>query len=208
MNQKNSLGLNSCFLDLNDPMDLFKVWMDEAKKTEPNDPNALALGTSDQKNFPSIRMVLLKGFNKDGFVFYTNLNSQKGDQLKNNPKAAMCFHWKSLLRQVRINGIVNQVSNEVANKYYNTRGYESRIGAWASKQSSILKNRDELLNSIEEYKKKYNNKNKVPRPNHWSGWNLTPSSIEFWLDGDSRIHERLKYIKNENGSWNKLLLSP
>ena len=208
MNQKNLLGLNSCFLDLNDPMDLFKVWMDEAKKTEPNDPNALALGTSDQKNFPSIRMVLLKGFNKDGFVFYTNLNSQKGDQLKNNPKAAMCFHWKSLLRQVRINGIVNQVSNEVANKYYNTRGYESRIGAWASKQSSILKNRDELLNSIEEYKKKYNNKDKVPRPNHWSGWNLTPSSIEFWLDGDSRIHERLKYIKNENGSWNKLLLSP
>jgi len=208
MNQKNSLGLNNCFLDKNDPVDLFKVWMNEAIKTELNDPNAVALGTSDQNNSPSIRMVLLKDFNKDGFVFYTNLNSQKGNELRNNPKAAMCFHWKSLLRQVRINGVVKKVSDEIADEYYNTRGYESRIGAWASKQSSILSNRDKLLNSIEEYKKKYDNKNEVPRPDHWSGWNLTPSSIEFWLDGDSRIHERLKYIKNEEGNWTKSLLSP
>ena len=208
MNQKNSLGLNNCFLDKNDPIDLFEVWMNEAKKTEPNDPNAVALGTSDQNNSPSIRMVLLKDFNKNGFVFYTNLNSQKGNELKNNPKAAMCFHWKSLLRQIRINGVVQKVSNEVADEYYNTRGYESRIGAWASKQSSILNNRDELLNSIEEYKKKYNNKNEVPRPDHWSGWNLIPTSIEFWLDGDSRIHERLKYIKDDEGNWIKSLLSP
>jgi pyridoxamine 5'-phosphate oxidase len=208
MNQKNSLGLNSCFLDINDPIELFRAWMIQAKKTEPNDPNALALGTSDQNNFPSIRMVLLKDFNKDGFIFYTNLNSQKGNELKNNPKAAMCFHWKSLLRQVRISGVVNKVSNEVADNYYNTRGYESRIGAWASKQSSILKNRDELLKSIEEYKKKYNNETKVPRPEYWSGWNLTPSTIEFWLNGDSRVHERLKYTKDENGKWNKSLLSP
>ena len=208
MNQKNSLGLNNCFLDKNDPIDLFKVWINEAKKTEPNDPNAVALGTSDQNHSPSIRMVLLKDFNKDGFVFYSNLNSQKGNELKNNPKTAMCFHWKSLLRQVRINGTVKKVSNKVADEYYNTRGYESRIGAWASKQSSILNNRDELLNSIEEYKKKYDNKNEVPRPNHWSGWNLTPSSIEFWLDGDSRIHERLKYIKDKADNWAKSLLSP
>ena len=208
MNQKNSLGLNNCFLDKNDPIDLFEVWMNEAIKTELNDPNAVALGTSDQNNSPSIRMVLLKDFNKDGFVFYTNLNSQKGNELKNNPKAAMCFHWKSLLRQVRINGTVKKVSNKVADEYYNSRGYESRIGAWASKQSSILSNRNELLNSIEEYKKKYDNKNEVPRPDHWSGWNLTSSSIEFWLDGDSRIHERLKYIKDEAGNWTKSLLSP
>ena len=208
MNQKNSLGLNSCFLDLNDPMELFKVWMEEAKKTELNDPNALALGTADQNNFPSVRMVLLKDLNKEGFVFYTNLNSQKGKELKDNPKAAMCFHWKSLLRQVRINGKVKKISNEVADEYYNTRGYESRIGAWASKQSFVLKNRGELLNSIEEYKKKYNNKTEVPRPEHWSGWNLTPLSIEFWLDGDSRIHERLKYTKDKVGNWNKSLLSP
>ena len=208
MNQKNTLGINNCFLDLNDPMELFKRWMDEAKKTELNDANALALGTSDKNNLPSVRMVLLKDFNEDGFVFYTNLNSQKGNELKNNPKAAMCFHWKSLLRQVRINGTVKKVSDKVADEYYNTRGYESRIGAWASKQSSILKNRDELLDSIEKYKKKYNNRNEVPRPDHWSGWNLIPKSIEFWLDGDSRIHERLKYIKNDEGNWNKSLLSP
>ena len=208
MNQKNLLGLNNCFLDKNDPIDLFEVWMNEAKKTEPNDPNAVALATSDHNNSPSIRMVLLKDFNKDGFVFYTNLNSQKGNELKNNPKAAMCFHWKSLLRQVRINGTVQKVSNEVADEYYNTRGYESRIGAWASKQSTILSNRDDLLNSIEEYKKKYSNKNDVPRPEYWSGWNLIPSSIEFWLDGDSRIHERLKYTKDNEGNWAKSLLSP
>ena len=208
MNQKNSLGLNNCFLDLNDPMELFKIWMNDAKKTEINDPNALALGTSDQNNFPSVRMVLLKDFNKYGFVFYTNLNSKKGNELRNNPKTAMCFHWKSLLRQVRVNGTVQKVSNEVADKYYNTRDYESRIGAWASKQSSIIDNRDELLNSIEKYRNKYKNEDEVPRPDHWSGWNLTPSSIEFWLDGDSRIHERLKYTKDENGNWIKFLLSP
>ena len=208
MNQKNSLGLNSCFLDLNDPLELFKVWMEEAKKTELNDPNALALGTSGQDNIPSVRMVLLKEFNKDGFVFYTNLDSQKGNELKNNPNVAMCFHWKSLLRQIRINGTVKKVSNEIADEYYNTRAYESRIGAWASKQSSVLKNRDELLKSIEEYKKKYNKKTKVPRPEYWSGWCLIPSSIEFWLDGENRIHERLKYTKNDSGKWNKSLLSP
>jgi len=208
MNQKNSLELNSCFLDLNDPIELFRVWMEEAKKTEPNDPNALALATSDKDNTPSVRMVLLKNFSKDGFTFYTNLNSQKGNELKSNPKAAMCFHWKSLLRQIRITGQIKKVSDKVADEYYNTRGYESRIGAWASKQSTILKNRDELLKSIEAFKQKYNDQSKVPRPDHWSGWNLIPSSIEFWLDGDSRIHERLKYDREETGSWVKSLLNP
>ena len=208
MNQKNSLGLNSCFLDLNDPIELFRVWMEEAKKTEPNDPNALALATSDKDNTPSVRMVLLKDFSKDGFTFYTNLNSQKGNELKSNPKAAMCFHWKSLLRQIRITGQIKKVSDKVADEYYNTRGYESRIGAWASKQSTILKNRNELLKSIEAFKQKYNDQSKVPRPDHWSGWNLIPSSIEFWLDGDNRIHERLKYDREETGSWVKSLLNP
>ena len=208
MNQKNSLGLNSCFLDLNDPIELFRVWMEEAKKTEPNDPNALALATSDKDNTPSVRMVLLKDFSKDGFTFYTNLNSQKGNELKSNPKAAMCFHWKSLLRQIRITGQIKKVSDKVADEYYNTRGYESRIGAWASKQSTILKNRDELLKSIEAFKQKYNDQSKVPRPDHWSGWNLIPSNIEFWLDGENRIHERLKYSKDETGSWVKSLFSP
>ena len=208
MNQKNSLGLNKCFLDLDDPFKLFERWFDEAKKKEINDPNALALGTATKMGLPSVRMVLLKGFNKDGFVFYTNLNSQKGNELKDNPNASMCFHWKSLLRQVRVVGTLNLVDNKTADDYYNTRAYESRIGAWASKQSSILKSRDELLNSLENFKKKYNNKDNVPRPNYWSGWNLKPSSIEFWLDGDNRIHERLKYTLDKNNNWVKNLLSP
>ncbi|MDC0031709.1 pyridoxamine 5'-phosphate oxidase [Candidatus Pelagibacter sp.] len=208
MNQKNSLGLNSCFLDTNDPIELFKVWMNEAKSSELNDPNALALATADKNSIPSVRMVLLKDFNKDGFVFYTNLESQKGIEIKDNPNASMCFHWKSLLRQIRISGKLSKVSDKIADEYYNSRSYESRIGAWASKQSSILNNRDVLISSIKEYKEKYNDQDQVPRPKHWSGWNLSPESIEFWLDGDNRIHERLKYTKNSNDIWNKSLLSP
>jgi len=208
MNQKNSLGLNNCFLDLNDPIKLFKVWMDEAKKKELNDPNALSLATSSGNNLPSVRMVLLKEFNQNGFVFYTNLNSQKGNELKENPNAAMCFHWKSLLRQIRISGTITQVEDNVADQYYNSRGYDSRIGAWASKQSKKLKNREELTNLIKEFKQKFNDENNVPRPNHWSGWNLSPKRIEFWLDGDSRIHERLNYTIDKNGNWIKSLLSP
>jgi len=208
MNQKNPLGLNSCFLDLDNPIELFKLWMDDAEKSEPNDPNALSLATSDKNNFPSVRMVLLKEFNQNGFVFYTNLNSQKGNELKENPNAAMCFHWKSLLRQIRINGSVTQVEDKVADQYYNSRGYESRIGAWASKQSKEIENREVLIKSIKEFKQKYNDEKNVPRPSHWSGWNLTPASIEFWLDGDNRIHERLKYTIDDNGNWIKSLLSP
>ena len=207
MNQKNPLGLNSCFLDLDDPIELFKLWMDDAKKSELNDPNAVSLATSNN-NFPSVRMVLLKDFSQNGFIFYTNLNSQKGNELKENPKAAMCFHWKSLLRQIRINGVVTQVADDVADKYYNSRSYESRIGAWASKQSKELTSRDQLIDSINEYKDKYNDENNVPRPSHWSGWILSPQSIEFWLDGDGRIHERLKYVKDRNSQWIKSLLSP
>jgi len=208
MNQKNSLGLNHCFLDLDDPIQLFKIWMDEAKKSELNDPNALSLATSNKDNFPSLRMVLLKEFNQNGFVFYTNLNSQKGKELKENPKASMCFHWKSLLRQIRVSGTMTKVDDEVADHYYNTRDYESRIGAWASNQSKKLKSRDELMNSIKKFKQKYNDEKEVPRPSHWSGWNLSPTSIEFWLDGNSRIHERLKYMKDKNNSWVKFLLNP
>ena len=208
MNQKNSLGLNSCFLDLDDPIQLFNEWMNEAKKTELNDPNAVSLATSNRNNVPSVRMVLLKDFSQNGFVFYTNLNSQKGNELKENPYAAMCFHWKSLLRQIRIVGKISLVSDEVADEYYSSRAYDSRIGAWASNQSEELKSRDQLMKSIEDFKKKFNNEKNVPRPSHWSGWNLSPESIEFWLDGENRIHERLKYFKNSSDDWSKSLLSP
>ena len=208
MNQKNSLGLNKCFLDIDDPFELFEKWFVEAKKKEINDPNALALGTASKECIPSVRMVLLKGFDRNGFVFYTNLNSQKGNEIKENPNATMCFHWKSLLRQIRILGTLKQVDDKTADDYYNTRAYESRIGAWASKQSTILKSRDELLNTIKDFKKKYSDKENVPRPSHWSGWNLKPSSIEFWLDGDNRIHERLKYTLDKKNNWIKNLLNP
>ncbi len=208
MNQKNSLGLNKCFLDTDNPFELFQKWFEDAKKKEINDPNALALGTATKNGVPSVRMVLLKGHDENGFVFYTNLNSQKGNEIKENPNATMCFHWKSLLRQIRIVGTLNQVDSKTADEYYNSRAYDSRIGAWASKQSSVLENRDQLLNSLVEFKKKYKDENNVPRPSHWSGWNLKPSSIEFWLDGDNRIHERLKYSLEKDNKWIKSLLSP
>ena len=207
MNQKNSLDLNKSFKDEDNPISLFKIWFDEAKKSELNDPNALSLATSDNMGVPSVRMVLLKSFDNNGFVFYTNLNSTKSKAIKDNPIVSMCFHWKSLLRQIRITGKVSNVSDQEADEYYNSRSYGSRIGAWASKQSSILNNRKELNKEIEDYKSKFPNNDKVPRPSHWSGWRVNPSEIEFWLDGDNRIHERLKYIK-DNESWKKILLNP
>ena len=208
MNQKNSLGLDKCFGELDDPIKLFEEWFNEAKKTELNDPNAVALGTADKQGIPSVRMVLLKGFSDKGFVFYTNLNSKKSLDINANPNVSMCFHWKTLLRQIRIVGNINSVSDKEADEYYNSRAYGSRIGAWASKQSSILNNRDELYNSIISYKKKFPETNNVPRPNYWSGWNVSPNEIEFWLDGENRIHQRLKYIKREKNNWKKILLSP
>ena len=207
MNQKNLLNLNICFKDEDNPINLFKDWFNEAKKSEINDPNAVALGTTDGNGFPSVRMVLLKDYNDDGFVFYTNFNSNKSKAIKKDPKISMCFHWKSLLRQIRIIGIASKVSEKEADEYFNSRSYGSRIGAWASDQSSILKNRKDLLNSIEKYKEQFPNEYKVPRPNHWSGWRLRPEEIEFWLDGENRIHERLKYIYKKN-LWEKILLSP
>ena len=208
MNQKNSLGLDNCFKDLENPIELFDEWFNEAKKTEINDPNALALATSTKDGEPSVRMVLLKDFNQNGFVIYTNLDSKKSIDIKSNPNAAMCFHWKSLLRQIRITGQITKVPDEDADLYFKSREYESRVGAWASKQSSVLKNREELYQEIENYKKKYSDKNNVPRPSYWSGWNLNPNEVEFWLDAKNRIHQRLKYIKSQNGIWNKFLLSP
>ena len=208
MNQKNSLGLDYCFKDLENPIDLFGDWFNEAKKTEINDPNVLALATADKNGIPSVRMVLLKDYNLNGFVFYTNLNSKKSNDIKDNSNASMCFHWKSSLKQIRINGKILKVSDKEADLYFNSRTYASRIGAWASKQSTILKNRDELYKSIENYKRTYPDENNVPRPSYWSGWNLNPYEIEFWLDGENRIHQRLLYIKKEKGNWTRSLLSP
>tara|TARA_B100000029_G_scaffold481721_1_gene530992 strand:- start:1008 stop:1631 length:624 start_codon:yes stop_codon:yes gene_type:complete len=207
MNQKNSLGLNTCFMDLDDPLELFKIWMSEAEKNEINDPNALSLATTNKNNEPSVRMVLLKELNQKGFVFYTNLNSPKSEDLKQNPRASMCFHWKSLQRQVRISGSINQIEDKEADIYFNSRPYESKIGAWASDQSKAMNTREEFLKKINEFKVKYKDKNNVPRPKYWSGWILNPSIIEFWLGDEFRIHERLKYKKISN-NWKKEILYP
>jgi len=154
MNQKNSLDLNSCFMDLDDPLELFKSWMAEAEKKEIRDPTSSSLATVNKAGQPNVRMILLKGLSSKGFVFYTNLNSPKGHELRENPIAAMCFHWKSFNRQIRIIGNVTQVDDKEADLYFNSRPYESRISAWASDQSDTMRERSEFLKKIEDYKTK------------------------------------------------------
>ena len=205
MNEK--LGLDTAFLDEKNPFDLFKIWMKEAEKNEPNDPNAFNVATVDSTGQPDNRVVLLKGLTDKSFIFYTNLESKKGRDLRHNPKASMCFHWKSLLRQVRIQGSVELVDSKTADDYYNSRAYESRIGAWASSQSEVMKHRGEFEEKIEEFKKKYPDENKVPRPSYWSGWALTPYKIEFWKDVKNRLHQRLCYSRTGD-SWSKEILYP
>ena len=207
MNQKNSLGLNLCFKEEENPIVLFREWFEEAKKSEINGANAFALGTVDKNGHTSVRIILLKDFNNEGFVFYTNLNSDKSKAIKESPNISMCFHWNNLLRQVRIVGAASQVSDKEADDYFNSRPYGSKIGAWASDQSSILDKREDLYDSIKKYETKFPDQNNVPRPNHWSGWRLKPIEIEFWLGGENRIHERLKYIRRKN-NWEKVLLNP
>ena len=206
-NGKNALGLDSCFEDLDNPIELFKKWFSRAEENEINDPNAVAVATSDKSNQPNVRMVLLKGLNDQGFVFYTNFNSTKGRELKINQKASMCFHWKSSRRQVRVLGKVEEVTSKEADDYYNSRPYKNRISAWASSQSQPLDKRETFLDKIKEFEKKYPDENNVPRPPYWSGWRLIPNEIEFWVDGEGRIHERLIY-KNTGGKWSKEILYP
>ena len=207
MNKKNNLGLDVCFMDEDDPLLVFKEWMAEAEKNEINDPNAVALATVNESNQPDVRMVLLKEYNKNGFIFFTNLNSKKGTDLKKIPKASMCFHWKSLLRQVRISGDISLISDDEADKYFYSRPYLSKIGAWSSSQSKPMETRDALLNKIDEYKNKFTDQNNVPRPSHWSGFLLSPNKIEFWKDVEGRLHQRLEYSKVSN-SWERKILYP
>ena len=199
MNQKsgqNSLGLDICFEDEANPIVLFKKWFAVAEKNEINDPNALSLATSSLDGISSVRMILLKDLSDKGFVFYTNFDSKKGDDLKNNPNASICFHWKSIRRQIRVSGKVSVVDKEEADKYFSSRDYRSKISAWASSQSKKMKNRNEFLDKIKEFEKKFSDKNNVPRPPHWSGWRIIPNQIEFWLEAKNRSHERLNYKKS------------
>ena len=172
-NGKNSLGIDIIFEDLDNPIELFKKWFSKAEESEINDPNAVAIATSNKNNQPNVRMVLLKGLSDKGFVFYTNFNSKKGNELKENQKASMCFHWKSLRRQVRAIGKVEEVSTKEADDYFNSRPYKNRIGAWASSQSAILDQRETFTKKIKEFEIKFPDQNNVPRPPHWSGWRLS-----------------------------------
>ena len=188
------------------PFSLFKEWFDEAQKNEINDANAMNLSTISKSNFASSRMVLLKDFDDRGFVFYTNIKSKKGNDIINNPNVSLNFHWKSITKQVRIEGKAISVSETEADEYFNSRPKESRIGAWASNQSSKLNNREDLIQKYNFYKKKFK-EDSIPRPDYWSGFRVVPRLIEFWQDMPFRLHDRLEFIKINN-KWETKKLFP
>ncbi|WP_262927100.1 pyridoxamine 5'-phosphate oxidase [Rhizobium herbae] len=196
------------FTEENEPFSLFGTWLKEAEASEINDPTAVALATVDADGLPDVRMVLLKDFDQRGFVFYTNFESRKGQEILGNMKAAMCFHWKTLRRQVRVRGPVEIVSNEEADEYFKSRARGSRIGAWASKQSRPLESRFALEKAVAEYTARYVI-GEIPRPAYWSGFRIKPTSIEFWKDGAFRLHDRIEFRRETpDGNWSKVRMYP
>lgn len=196
------------FTAADEPFSLFAEWLAEATTSEPNDPNAMALATVGSDGLPDVRMVLMKGFDTDGFVFYSHIASQKGRELAANPKAALLFHWKSLRRQVRIRGMVTPVTSEEADAYFATRPKQAQIGAWASKQSQPLESRFAFEQAIAKVAAKHI-VGDVPRPPGWSGWRITPSSMEFWHDRPFRLHDRIEFRRDAPGGvWDKTRLYP
>ena len=196
------------FTERNDPFGLFAEWLQEAEASEPNDPNAMALATVDEEGLPNVRMVLLKGFDEKGFVFYTNFESQKGQEILGTLKAALVFHWKSLRRQVRVRGLVEEVNAKEADAYFASRPRDSRIGAWASQQSRPLETRFALETAVALTTARYAI-GEVPRPPHWSGFRIKPLSIEFWHDRPFRLHDRVIFRRaGQQANWTKARLYP
>ena len=189
-----------------DPFLLFNQWFAEAQKSEINDPDAIALASVDADGMPSVRMVLLKEILPEGFVFYTNYTSRKSGELMATGKAAFVVHWKSLRRQIRVTGSVEQVTDAQSDAYYQTRSRGSRIGAWASQQSKPLQNRGVLAEAVRKIEETY--PDEVPRPTHWGGFLIRPAEIEFWADGDFRLHDRFRYTKDADGNWASQRLYP
>jgi pyridoxamine 5'-phosphate oxidase len=203
----NETGLTAGdFVGTNDPFALFADWMADAEKSEPNDPNAVAVASVDADGMPNVRMVLLKGFDQNGFVFYTNFESNKGREILGSMKAALCFHWKSLRRQIRVRGHVEVVSDEEADAYFASRPRGSRIGAWASKQSRPLESRLALEKAVAEFTLKHA-VGEIPRPPYWSGFRIKPITIEFWHDRPFRLHDRILFTRADDG-WQKSRLYP
>jgi len=188
------------------PLDLFNEWFHEAASQEINDPNAMSLATVSPTGLPSVRMVLLKGLTDDQFVFYTNLNSRKAKEIRQDPRVGLCFYWKSLHKQVRVEGVCEEVTMEEADAYFATRPVGSQIGAWASQQSEFLENRATLEEALAKYALEFGD-NPVPRPRHWSGFKVTPTLIEFWQEQPFRLHDRIVYTQ-ENKAWTYKRLYP
>ena len=191
-----------------DPLKIFHEWLEHAQKSEINDPDAMALATATKEGKPSVRMILLKEASDKGFKFHTNCESQKGLELAENPFAALCFHWKSLRKQIRIEGKIKQVSVQEANDYFQNRPYARKIGAHASQQSRPLESRDYLEQRIKEIGTTYPNSESVPRPSYWVGYRVLPEKIEFWWDNPDRLHDRLRYTKKSQGNWDITRLYP
>ena len=192
-----------------DPFNLFDTWFAEAKESELNDPNAMALATATPGGAPSVRMVLLKGHDPRGFVFYTNAQSRKGEEILANPQAALLFHWKSLRRQIRIEGPLREVSKQEADDYFHSRAFVSQVGSAASDQSRVLDSRATYDARVSELRAAYETDDEVPRPPHWTGFRLSPQAIEFWLDRPNRLHERRRFTRTaEDAAWTSDLLYP
>jgi pyridoxamine 5'-phosphate oxidase len=196
------------FTEATQPEPLFAAWFDEAERTEINDPNAMTLATADATGMPNARVVLLKGVDARGFVFYGNIESAKGQELLANPKAALCFHWKSLRRQVRVRGAAEQVTAIEADAYYATRPLGSRIGAWASQQSRPLESRQVLIDAVARFEKEFEGMNPA-RPRYWTGFRIVPLQIEFWADRPHRLHDRILFSRETpEAPWTKTRLYP